>query len=427
MAIDLERGLSPTRQQLPNGVVVLAKESRATPAVTLVASVAAGTGVEPSEHPGLAHFLARVIDRGTRSTTAEEMAERLDGRGVTLSVAAARHQLTVSCTCLAEDFGALLDVVGQVLREPALAEREIDTRRVEIVTSIRQDQDNPAIVAVEEALALLYPDGHPYGRRLKGTIESVEQIDRGALAAFHERRVGPSSLVLTCVGDVDTSRVLEEAERVFGDWSGPAPRPQPVPPAPGQHARRRSVLPMMNKAQADIAYGFVTIARSDPGYHAFSILNNVLGQYALGGRLGDSIRERQGMAYYVFSALDANIGEGPLIVRAGVNPSNVDRTIASIDAELRHLATEGVTPAELGASRTYLATSMPRMLETNAGIAAFLQTCEQFGLGLDYDVRLSALLDEVTLEQVNDLARRFLEPDRATIAVAGPYTGSDHP
>lgn len=428
MPTDVHRGLSPTRQQLANGAVVLAKESRATPAVTISAAVAGGIAAEPADRPGLAHFLSKVIDRGTRATSAEDMAEILDGRGVSLSVGVTRHQLALSCTCLAEDFGPMLDLIGQVLREPALPETEIETRRLEIVTSIRQDQDNPAIVAVEEALSMLYPGGHPYGRRVKGTIEQVEGIRRADLAGFHARHVTASSLVLTCVGDVAAEHVVEEAQRVFGDWdrSALAP-PMIVPPAPARPTRRRSVLPMMNKAQADVAYGFVTIARSDPTYYAFSILNNVLGQYALGGRLGDSIRERQGMAYYVFSALDANVGEGPLLVRAGVNPANVERTIDSIDAELRKLATEGVTQAELDASRTYLIGSMPRTLETNAGIAAFLQTCEQFGLGLDYDIRLPALLDDVTLDQVNELAGRFLDSDRATIAVAGPYAAPAEP
>src|SRR4029450_3924189 len=129
---------------------------------------------------------------------------------------------------------------------------------------------------------------------------------------------------------------------------------------------------MMNKAQVDIAYGFITILRSDPRYYAYSLMNNVLGQYSLGGRLGDSIRERQGMAYYVFSALDANVIPGPLMIRAGVNPSNVDRALASIDEEVARMATEGPTDRELAESRQFLIGSLPRRLETNVGIAHFL-------------------------------------------------------
>jgi zinc protease len=179
---------------------------------------------------------------------------------------------------------------------------------------------------------------------------------------------------------------------------------------------------MMNKAQADIAYGFTAVNRRDPSYYAFWLMNNAFGQYALGGRLGDSIRERQGMAYYVSSSLDANIAEGPLVVRAGVSPAHVDRAVASIDEEVARLVREGLTQEELDASRCYLVGSIPRALETNAAIASFLQSEEFFGLGLDYDTRLPALLGGVTLEAVNAAARRALEPDRATVVIAGPYS-----
>ncbi len=180
---------------------------------------------------------------------------------------------------------------------------------------------------------------------------------------------------------------------------------------------------MMNKSQTDIAYGFATIARQDASYHAYSLMNNILGQYSLGGRLGDSIREQQGMAYYVFSSLEANLMPGPLVIRAGVSPANVARAVASIDTELRKLVDAGPTEQELLESKQYLIGSMPRTLETNMGIATYLQTAEFFGLGLDYDVRMPDLLRAVTPEQVHDAARRSINPDHATVVVAGPFEG----
>jgi zinc protease len=421
MTMDQPKGLSPVRRRLENGALVIAKASRATPAVTIAASVPSGTVNDPPDLPGVAHFLSKVIDRGTESRDAESSADLRVGRGVVLSASAMRHAFIVSCTCLAEDFATILGLIADVIRRPSLPEIEIATRRGEIVTGIRQDQDNPATVAVDEELALLYPGGHPYGRRVKGTIETVERIDRRALQLAHHERFTPSGLVVSCVGDVDPARAIDETSRVLGDWRGepvsPVVPPSPVPAA----GRRQAVFPMMDKAQADIAYGFNTISRLDPSYYAFTVLNNVFGQYALGGRLGDSLRERQGMAYYVFSAFEPNLGEGPLVIRAGVNPANVDRAIASIDEEVRRMVSGGVTAEELEASKKYLIGSMPRMLETNEGIATFLQSCQQFGLGLDHDVRLPGLLGAVTLEEVNELARRFLVPERATIVVAGPY------
>jgi zinc protease len=181
---------------------------------------------------------------------------------------------------------------------------------------------------------------------------------------------------------------------------------------------------MMNKAQADIAYGFTTILRSDPAFYAYSLMNNILGEYSIGGRLGDSIRERQGMAYYVYSALDANVIPGPLLIRAGVNPANVDRTLASIDEEITRMASKGPTEQELAESRQYLIGSMPRRLETNVGIANFLQMVEFFGLGMDYDLRVPDLLARVTRDEVHAAARAVLDPTRAAVVIAGPYAGS---
>jgi zinc protease len=401
--------------------VVIVKPAHTTPAVTFSATFRAGSIYDPPEQVGLAHFLSRVVDRGTATRSAEDIAETLDLGGVSLMVIVTRHQVTLACTCLSEDVERMLDLVGDICINPTFPEEEVETRRGEIITVIRQDEDNPAVVAVENLMRALYTGGHPYGRSTKGAVATIEAITREDLLRFHASTFTPSSLSLVIVGDVEAGRAGQHAARVFGNW---APRPLPtmrldgVPPAT---TRQRLVVPMMNKVQADVAYGFVTIARNDPGYYAFLILNNVLGQYALGGRLGDSIRERQGMAYYVFSALDANVANGPLVIRAGVDPRHVDRAIDSIDEELRRLAAGGVTPRELTESKQYLIGSMPRTLETNGGIAAFLQNAEYFGLGLDYDLRLPALIGEVTIDEVNRLAARYLVPERAAIVVAGPY------
>jgi zinc protease len=417
----VERGLAPTRAVLDNGAVVIAKQSPTTPAVTISAAFRAGSICDPPDAPGVAHFLSRVLDRGTERRTAGEIAEALDSRGVSLNVGVSRHLTTIWCTSLVEDFDAMLDLVADIARRPVFPEQEIAIRRGEVTTLIRQDEDNPAVMAVEALMALLYPDGHPYGCRLKGSIDTLTRLDRAALAAFHRARFSPSSLSLVIVGDVEAARAIEGAARAFGDWRAPVSVVPLVPPVVRTSARRRLVMPMMNKVQVDIAYGFVTMARTDPAYHAFSVMNNVLGQYALGGRLGDSIRERQGMAYYIFSALEANVAPGPLVVRAGVAPQNVDRALESIDEEIGRMADLGVTARELADSQQYLVGSLPRMLETNAGIANFLQTAEQFGLGLDYDLRVPGLIRAITLDEANDAARRFLAPDRAAVVVAGPY------
>ena len=244
---------------------------------------------------------------------------------MSLCVGANRHVMTASCTCLSEDFEAMLDLVGDIVMPPAFPEQEIDKRKGEVLNAIRQDEDNPAAMAMQALFAMLYPNQHPYGRPAKGTVETVGRIGRDDLVQFHEARFAPSTATVVIVGDVEHERAVAAAERVFGGVAAArARRDRAAASAPRSTARQERVITMMNKAQADIAYGFTTIVRSDPRYYAYTLMNNALGQYGIGGRLGDSIRERQGMAYYVFSSFDANVVEGPLFVRAGVNPANVD-------------------------------------------------------------------------------------------------------
>jgi zinc protease len=421
MTTAVQKGLAASRHELDNGTVVISKDAQTVPAVTIHVGVQAGSIYDPNPLVGLSHLVSRVLDRGTQRRTTDEIAEALDERGVSLTVSANRHVMNISCKCLSEDFEAMLELVGEIVMQPAFPDREIDTRRGEVLSAIRQDEDNPAAMAMLELFTLLYPDEHPYGRPSKGTVDSVSRIERTDLTAFHDARFAPSVTTVVIVGDVERARAFTAAERVFGSWRKRAIGDITLPHPPSQPSRRERVIPMMNKAQADIGYGFTTIVRSDPRYYAFTLMNNALGQYGIGGRLADSIRERQGLAYYAISSFDANVVEGPLIVRVGVSPANVDRAIASIDEEMRRMAADGVTPEELADCKQYLIGSIPRLLETNGAIATFLQTVEFFGLGLDHDLRLPALLDAVTLDDVNAAARVTLDVDRAALVVAGPY------
>ena len=420
MSPTLATGLSPVREVLDNGATVIVQKASATPAVSVNATFLAGSLYEPDHLTGLAYLTARVIDRGTTKKTADAIAEELDKRGVSLRILTTRHTMTVSSTCLAEDFDDVLDLIVEVVRYPVFPEGELAKRRAESITVVRQEEDNPAIRAVEALSELLYGSDHPYGRRAKGAVEDLEGLNRAALVRFHADAIRPAVLSLAIVGDVDASRTIDRARSLLEDWTGEPERPVIVPPPSVTAARRVRDMTMAGKSQTEIAYGFTTISRLDPRYFAYWMLNNILGQFGLGGRLADNIRERQGMAYYAFSALDATVGESPLVIRAGVDPRYVDRTVDAIDAEVRALGLNGPTAAEMEESRAYLIGSIPRLLETNHSIASFLQDCERFGLGLDYDQRLPGLLEAVTLDDVRAAGAEVLHPDVAAIAIAGP-------
>jgi zinc protease len=416
----LASGLAPERIVLDNGAVVLVQETTTTPAVTIDATFRSGSAPEPADLPGLAFLTGRVLDRGTERRSADQIAEELDDRGVSLRILTTRHTLGISCTCLVEDFDDILSLVVDVARRPTFPEGEIAKRRAEAITAIRQDDDNPAVRAVEAAFELMYGADHLYARRAKGTSSSLERVDRDAIAAFHRRHIVPAALCLAVVGDVRVQGIVDRAALELSGWDGTHPEPVAVPSPPCPTVRRRRIIGMAGKSQTDIAYGFTTIRRLDPRYYAYWMMNNILGQFGLGGRLAENIRERQGMAYYAFSAFEPNVGEGPLMIRAGVDPANVKRAVEAIDKEVRGLGSEGPTPAEVTETRDYLIGSIPRMFETNQSIAAFLQNCELFGLGLDYDRRLPSLITAVTRDEIATAAAEVLRPESASVAIAGP-------
>lgn len=417
------RGLSPVRETLANGATVLVQETAFSPAVTFGVSFRAGSLYEPDDLTGLSWLVGRVIDRGTATRSADAIAEALDDRGVSLRVSTNRHLMTVSCTCLAEDFSDVLALVADIARNPVFPQDQLEKRRAEVISRIRQDQDNPAVRAAEALQSLLYGADHPYGRPAKGTVDTIERARREDLVAYHAQRFAPASLVVVVVGDVNAPQVIDRVGRALDGWSASTPRERAVPPVPAATSRRQADIEIPGKSQSDIAYGFTTIDRLDPRFYAFWVMNNILGQFGLGGRLAENIRERQGMAYYAFSAFDPSLGPGPLVIRAGVDPKNVQRAVAAIDAEVGTLGRDGPTERELVESRQYLIGSLPRMLETNESITTFLQTAEFFGLGLDFDRRLPSILQAVTMEEVRAAAADVLHPERATLAVAGPVPG----
>ena len=419
MAATLAQGLSPVREELANGAVVLVQETSMTPAVTISASFHAGSVFDPPEQPGLAYLTGRVLDRGTATPERGRACRRARRPRVSLRVSTNRQALTISCTCLSEDFEDVLAIIVDVARNPAFPAAEVEKRRSEALTVLRQNEDNPAARAVEGVLELLYTKDHPYGRPSKGTAVGVERVSRADLVEFHARRLRPGALSVAIVGDVAAEDALSCALAALDGWRTPPPepvvldaaaadRPVPAPDCDAREAAGRHRLRLHGRAAPG------------PALLRYWMMNNILGQFGLGGRLADNIRERQGMAYYAFSTFDPAPLDAPLLIRAGVDPANVERALEAIDHEVHTLVAAGPTATELDESRAYLIGSIPRMLETNQGIAGFLQMCEEYGLGLDFDQRLPHLLAAVTLEQVHAAAAEALDPDRAAIVIAHP-------
>jgi len=215
--------------------------------------------------------------------------------------------------------------------------------------------------------------------------------------------------------------VIEELERRLGEWNpAGAPPALELPPAPPLQGIERRDIPMPGKVQSDVIWAVHGLRRRDPDFYPAMMANMILGRLGMGGRLGEQVREQQGMAYYCYSGLEADLGAGPWSAIAGVNPANVERAIAAILREVSQFIADGPTDQELSDARDYLTGSLVLGLETNDGIAATLLTIERHDLGLDYIDRYPAIIGAVTREQIVEAARRYLSTERYVLAVAGP-------
>ncbi len=307
---------------------------------------------------------------------------------------------------------------------PIFPETQVERLRSEKLTALAiRDQDTSAMAGMTFD-EIAYP-GHPYSVPDDGYRDTVGGLSIEDLRSFHRRHFGPRGMVVAVVGAVKAREAVEAVAQRLGAWANPhQPSPPSLPPvsAPAAVIRKDVFLP--GKAQCDVVLGSPGPSRLDPQYLAAALGNHILGRFGLMGRIGDAVREAAGLAYYAYSTIGNGPGPEPWHVIAGVNPANVERAIDLVRREMARFVRLRVTPAELADNQTHFIGRLPLQLETNEGVANALVHIERFGLGLDYYQRYPARIRAVTRDGILAVARRFLDPERLAIAVAGP-TGKD--
>jgi zinc protease len=410
-----------TRVVLDNGLTVLIKDNPNNASVTLRGRMRAGGLFDTAKTMGLAHFATAALQRGTRKRTFQKLNEELDRYGMSFGVGAGTETIGFSGKSLVEDFERLLDLTADVLMHPMIPRAETEKLRSEILADLKEADQDTQHVAYREFRKLCYPASHPYHRLSDGTAVTVKRLGLNQLRAFHARYFRPDVTTIVVVGDIRADQAIAKIQRAFGRWRAHGkPDTYAIPDAsPIKQIVRKSTR-LDGKTQADIVLGYPALRRSDPDYYALSVGDLIFGHLGLYGRLGASVRDQQGLAYYVFSGVEAGLGAGPWTVRAGVNPKNLDRAVEGILAEIKRLRAEPVTQDELGEARDFLTGSLALRLETNDGIAATLSDIELFGLGLDYLERYPDIIRAITPEQILAAARKYAQVEQYALAVAGP-------
>jgi len=411
-----------TRRRLDNGVVVLVKENPASTSVTIEGSIQAGSSHEEDATAGLASLTASMLRRGTRCYTFQEVNAALDDVGASLEFSSGRDDLSFAGRALAEDLNLLVDLLAQILTQPIFPQGEMEKLRGQVLTRLGILNTDTSYRADRAFMASLYPPGHPYARSSVGTRETVSSLAVQDVVRFHSTYYHPETLIVTLVGAVEAERVIDNLAATLGQWYVDAPvHPRVIPhvETPKEIITKR--VPIPAKAQVDLTWGVVGMERTSPDYYPAMMANLVLGHLGLMGRLGESVRDQQGLAYYVTSSMRSGVGLHPWSIVAGVNPKDLDRAVVSILHEVARLRDEPILDAEMEDSRTYLTGALPLQLETNAGIASLLMAIEEYGLGLDYLLRYPRIINSVTKGDIQSAARKYLTLDGYALAMAGTF------
>ena len=409
-----------TRRQLPNGILVLSRPNFNSPSVVLNGYISAGGLLDPDEKLGLADFTASALMRGTQERSFRQIYDELESAGARLGVGGGAHVTSFQGKSLAEDLPMLLNLLAQALRKPVFPGEHVERLRSQLLAGLAiraQDTSEMASLAFNQ---LVYAN-HPYRRPMDGYPETIQAITQEDLAAFHRKYYGPTGMVLAVVGAVDPQKAVEWVTDVFGDWQNPGQMPAPeLPEVTPLQSTTLQKVDLPGKSQSDLFIGAAGPSRMSPDYPPASLGNNILGQFGMMGRIGSVVREQSGLAYYASSALNGGVGPGPWYVSAGVAPKNVDQALDLIRQEISRFVSEPVQIEELQDSQANYIGRLPLSMELNGGVAAALINLERYELGLDFYRRFADIVRSITPENILEISRRYLDPDRLGIGIAGP-------
>lgn len=409
-----------TRIKLKNGITFLFRPNMNSMTASIGGYIQAGSIYDPKDKLGLADFTTSTLKRGTKTQSFQEIYDTLESIGASLGIGCGPHTSGFGGKALAEDLPILLKTLADVLMNPIFPKKDTERVRSQLLTGLDLRAQDTSSMAMLEFDKLLYKD-HIYQDPGDGYIETIEAIQVKDLQAFHQKYFGPRDMALAIVGPFEPEFVISLAEEYLGGWLNKNQAEillVPDQPSPEKTVQKHHVIE--EKSQTDLVVGTIGPTRRWEGFPSALLGNSVLGQFGMMGRIGESVRNQAGLAYYAYSALSSSIGPGQWMVSAGVAPENRDKALDLIKKELRKFVDEPVSDEELRDVQSSYIGKLPLSLESNAGVAAALIRMETHQLGLDYYQNYEKMIREITPQSIQDAAREFIDPDRLIISSAGP-------
>jgi len=401
---------------LDNGLQVVFVGHYEQPIVNARLLVRAGASSDSRDKPGVAALAARLLNQGTATRTAQEIAGIVDYVGGALDVGAGPDLSFVNTIMMSDSFSLALDMLSDVVRSPAFSPEEIERQRQQVLSGLQVSYDDPAYLASIVFNRLIY-GFHPYGMPHNGTPDSVSRITRDDLVSFHRDHYMPNNAMLAIVGDVTVEEAFLGAERAFGSWL-PGSLPDGVDDAVPLPTRRLVVIDKPGSVQTAVRVGHLALPRAHEDFLAFDLAVKILGGEG-GNRLGSVLRTQRSLTYAASADMVGRQIAGDFMA------STDTRSVATAEAlrltvdEISRLRRERPQDAELRGAQAYLAGNFPITLETPNAIASQVLEAIMFGLDLEELETYRERINAVTVDDIERVSRDYVQPESLSIVLVG--------
>jgi predicted Zn-dependent peptidase len=407
-----------TTSLLPSGIRLVTESMVEVRSVSIGFWVGTGSRDETDAQSGISHFLEHLLFKGTPTRSAREIAEDIDAVGGDMNAYTTKEYTTFYLRLLSNDLELGLDILSDIMWNPALREDEVDAERQVILEEVLMHLDEPSDVVYERFSEAMFP-GHPLGREVLGLPDVITSVSVPEIRSFFDEHYRPGNIVVAAAGDLDHDRLAEGLERRFTGGAAGGP---PARVAPGPETLALDVT-TRDSEQAHLVLGMRGPSRRSPDRFALSLLNHTLGG-GLSSRLFQKIREERGLCYSIISDRIAYGDAGSLAVSVGTAPERAHEVLDLVVAELAELAATGVTDKELALAKGHVKADMLLSLEDSGArmsrIGASLLLHDEV-LSID---ELTARIEAVSRDDIAAVAGTILSAPRS-LAVVGPFGEED--
>jgi len=413
-AVEVQRVISP------GGIEAWLVEDHGNPIISLDLAFRGGAALDPEGKEGLANLVSGLLDEGAGALDSQAFQALLSDLSIQLSFDAGRDTFGGSLRTLTENRDTAFDLLRLALGQPRFDAEPVERIRAQILAGVRRNAEDPDRIAGRTLRRLFFP-GHPYGRPVDGTPESIAALTADDLRRFVARRLGRDTLKVAVVGDVTAAQLAPLLDKTFlalPAAAAPARVADTEPQGGGEVVVVRKDIP-----QSVVALGHAGLMRDDPDFYAAYVVNYILGGGGFASRLYEEVREKRGLAYSVHAYLYPQDHAAMLIGGVATANGRVGQSLDLIRQEWARMAESGPSAEELAAAKTFLTGSYPLRQSSTGRIAGMLLGIQLETLGIDYINRRNDYIEAVTLEDARHVARRLYREDQLTVVVVGQPDG----